>query len=148
MKLRQFFNNWVRSSPQTLQREYHVEYELKNFGQYYNDPFPTVEDFINAYNNSDTLDVTPSIDREIDYRSRTKSKESLIDMIKQYRSYPEFRNEKTVEEIYDGFANNRAMEMPIVIQFSDHMRVFSGNTRMDVAFQLSINPKVVIITID
>ena len=38
------------------------------------------------------------------------------------------------------------MDYPIVIEFSNgSKRVFSGNTRMDIAFQLGINPKVLLI---
>ena len=38
------------------------------------------------------------------------------------------------------------MDYPIVIEDEDgSKRVFSGNTRMDIAFQLGINPKVLLI---
>jgi hypothetical protein len=38
------------------------------------------------------------------------------------------------------------MDYPIVIEDEDgYRRVFSGNTRMDIAFQLGINPKVLLI---
>jgi hypothetical protein len=38
------------------------------------------------------------------------------------------------------------MDMPIVIEFSNgRQRVFAGNTRMDIAFQLGINPEVLIV---
>jgi hypothetical protein len=38
------------------------------------------------------------------------------------------------------------MDLPIIIEFSDGTRkVFSGNTRLDVAFQLGIEPKVLLI---
>jgi hypothetical protein len=38
------------------------------------------------------------------------------------------------------------MDLPIVIEDeSGYRRVFSGNTRMDIAFHLGINPKVLII---
>jgi FlaA1/EpsC-like NDP-sugar epimerase len=70
----------------------------------------------------------------------------LLDLIKSYRSYPEYRNEETLKAIYDGFKNNQPMDLPIVIEFKDgYKRIFSGNTRMDIAFQLGINPKVLLI---
>jgi hypothetical protein len=37
------------------------------------------------------------------------------------------------------------MDLPIVIQDNGYKRIFSGNTRMDIAFQLGINPKVLLI---
>jgi hypothetical protein len=67
-------------------------------------------------------------------------------MIRRYRSYPEFRNEGTVQAIYDGFNNNSPMVLPIVIEYADGEReIFSGNTRMDVAYQLDVTPKVLLI---
>lgn len=148
MGLVKFFNEWNKASEQTLRREYYVEYVLKNFGALCNDCFPEPEDFIEAHERSRVITITPEIDSMISYRSRTSSKEKLINLIRGYRSYPEFRNEQTVEDIYDGFKLNRTMEMPIVFNFSNcGMRVFSGNTRMDIAFQLGINPKVVLIEV-
>jgi hypothetical protein len=67
-------------------------------------------------------------------------------MIRRYRSYPEFRNEGTVQAIYDGFNNNSEMVLPIVIEYADGEReIFSGNTRMDIANHLGITPKVLLI---
>jgi len=38
------------------------------------------------------------------------------------------------------------MDLPIVIEFADgSKRILAGNTRMDVAFQLGINPKVLLV---
>jgi len=104
------------------------------------------DDFLNAIKNSKITTITPSEDQDIDYRSGTESYEELLDLIQNYRSYPEFRNEKTLKDIYDGFKNNQSMDYPIVIEFEDgSRRVFSGNTRMDIAFQLGINPKVLLV---
>jgi hypothetical protein len=103
-------------------------------------------DFLNAIKNGKIVTITPSEDQDIDYRSGTESYEELLDLLKSYRSYPEFRNEKTLKAIYDGFENNQSMDYPIVIEDKDgSRRVFSGNTRMDISFQLGINPKVLLI---
>jgi hypothetical protein len=108
--------------------------------------FESEEDFLNAVKNGEIVTITSDQDAEVDYRSGTKSYEELLNLIKSYRSYPEFRNEKTLKSIYDGFKTNQPMDLPIIIKFSGgYKRVFSGNTRMDVAFQLGINPKVLLI---
>lgn len=53
---------------------------------------------------------------------------------------------KRVEAIYNGYKNNSEMELPIVIEFNSGRRIiFSGNTRLDIAFQLGIVPKVLLI---
>jgi hypothetical protein len=143
------FNNWIIPSEEKLKLEYHVEIVLKR-----NDFFNTLEEFLDATENGVVKTVTRNDednddtinDYKIEYRSRTTNKDSLLGLIKSYRSYPEFRNEKTVEAIYDGFKNNSPMEYPIVLKFpSGKYRILSGNTRMDVAFQLGINPKVLVI---
>lgn len=143
------FTNWVMPSKSTLEREYQIEYELKNLGRRLGDPFPTNEDFIKACREGEIIVVDSSMDDEIDYRSRTTSKAELLSLIKTYRSYPEFRNEQTLDQIYEGFKNNKPMEMPIIISQDGgrYIRIFSGNTRMDVAFQLGINPKAILLEI-
>lgn len=139
------FNNWKKPTLTEMKLEYKVEYELKGLNRY--DWFPTVDDFIKAIKNADTLEVNKEFDRKIRNRSRTKTKEELLSLIKNYASYPEFRNEKTLDNIYDGFKNNSPMTMPIVLKINDDYRVFSGNTRMDIAFQLGINPIVIILSV-
>lgn len=135
------FNNWVVPSLSKLKQEYHVENDLKG-----NNYFDSEEEFLNAVKKGKIVTVTPQIDNQIDYRSQTANKEELLDLIKLYRSYPEFRNEKTLEDIYSGFQNNKPMEYPIVIEDpTGYQKIFSGNTRMDIAFHLDIIPKVILI---
>jgi hypothetical protein len=137
------FNNWVIPSDSDLEREFRVEHEMKGLNY-----FDSSSDFIQAIKNSEIVSVTPSMDRRISRRSRTNSFEELLTLIKGYRSYPKYRNEKTLRAIYDGFKDGEPMDMPIVIKGEDnHMTIFSGNTRMDIAFQLGIHPKVVMVQI-
>jgi hypothetical protein len=135
------FSNWKIPSLSKLKQEFKIEQEMKG-----NEFWEDEEDFLNAIENGNTITITPSEDQDIDYRSGTESYDELLDLIKSYRSYPEFRNEETLKAIYDGFKNNQSMDYPIVIEDKDgYRRVFSGNTRMDIAFQLGINPKVLLI---
>ena len=135
------FSNWKMPSLSQLKQEFKIEQEMKG-----KEFWGSEADFLNAVKNGKIITITPSEDQDIDYRSGTQSYDELLYLIKSYRSYPEFKNEKTLQSIYDGFENNQAMDLPIVIEFSDgSKRVFSGNTRMDIAFQLGINPKVLLI---
>jgi hypothetical protein len=135
------FSNWVMPSLSQLKQEFKIEQEMKG-----NEFWEDETDFLNAVKNSRIITITPSEDQDIDYRSGTESYEELLDLLKSYRSYPEFRNEKTLKAIYDGFENNQAMDYPIIIEDKDgSRRIFSGNTRMDIAFQLGINPKVLLV---
>jgi hypothetical protein len=135
------FSNWKIPSLSQLKQEFKIEQEMKG-----NEFWEDEEAFLNAVKNGKIVTVTPSEDQDIDYRSGTESYEELLDLIKSYRSYPEFRNEKTLQSIYDGFKDNSSMDLPIVIEDDNgYRRIFSGNTRMDIAFQLGINPKVLLI---
>jgi len=135
------FSNWKIPSLSQLKQEFKIEQEMKG-----NEFWENEEEFLNAVKNGKIVTITPSEDQDIDYRSGTESYEELLDLIKGYRSYPEFRNEETLKSIYDGFKNNQAMDYPIVIEDKDRSRrIFSGNTRMDIAFQLGVNPKVLLV---
>jgi hypothetical protein len=138
------FNNWVTPDETTLKREFKVEHTLKK-----NNFFESEEEFLNAVENGSIITLTDDEDKGLIYRSRTKTKDSLLGLIRTYGSYPEFRNEDTVEAIYDGYKNNTEMELPIVIEFSNgKRRIFTGNTRLDIAFQLGVEPKVLLIKSD
>lgn len=139
------FDNWVKPSENVLEREYHIEYELKHLGDRMGDPFPTVDHFLEACDDADIVSLSPRDDSLVGNRSRTRSKEELLSLIRGYRSYPEFRNEGTVEALYDGFRQGKPMELPIVFERNGKRRIFSGNTRLDVAFQMGITPKVMIV---
>jgi hypothetical protein len=71
----------------------------------------------------------------------------LLNLIRSYRSYPEFRNEQTIDNLYSLIGRDMPMTMPIVLMFreSGKMRILGGNTRLDVAFQLNKTPKVLVV---
>ena len=100
------------------------------------------------YNNGEVTEITPDMDSGMSYRSHTTSKSELMNLISSYSSYPTLRNEKTVDAIYDGFKNNSPMKMPIVLRYPNgRLRVFGGNTRMDIANQLDVPVTAVIVDI-
>jgi hypothetical protein len=135
------FDNWKLPSLEQLMFEFKVEHTLKG-----NDFWNSEEDFLEAIENAEVISISKEEDRNISYRSRTRSKEDLLSLIRGYRSYPQYRNEKTIEKIYEGFMENKPMDLPIVIEFANgRRRIFSGNTRLDIAFQLGITPKVLLV---
>lgn len=135
------YTNWVKPSIDSLKKEFKIEHELKG-----HDFFDSEEEFLEAAGKAQVVTITSSEDARIAYRSRTASKKELLNLIKGYRSYPKYRNEKTLENMYNRFQENEPMDMPIVIEFeSGQRRIFGGNTRMDIAFQLGIDPKVLLV---
>lgn len=138
------FRNWIVPDASVLAREFKVEHELK--GLHY---FKNLNDFLNAVKGGKIISVDNNLDKKILRRSRTSTFDSLFRLISTYRSYPEFRNEKTLQAIYDGFKANKPMEMPIILNLPNNkLSIFSGNTRMDVAFQLGITPKVILVNVN
>ena len=134
---------WIRPSTENLKQEYHVEVVLKG-----NNFFDSEQQFLNAAENGQVVTVDSETDKQIAYRSRTRSKDQLLSLIRGYRSYPEFRNESTIENLYTRISNRQPMTMPLVVRFKDgSIRVLAGNTRMDVAFQLGVEPQVLVINI-
>lgn len=139
------FSNWKVPDLKQLKLEFKVEHQLKR-----NNFFESEEDFLERVDKGNIITITEQDDRSISYRSRTKSFDQLHNLIRSYASYPEFRNEDTLKNIYKGFREGKAMDLPIVIEFSNGARrIFSGNTRLDVAFQLGVTPvKVLLIKSD
>jgi hypothetical protein len=135
--------NWTTPSIPTLKREFNVEQVLKN-----QNFFPDENSFLNAVKNATVQEITPEIDATIGYRSGTTTKEQLLELSKTYASYPQYRNEGTIDAIFDGLKSGTEMEMPMVLQFPNgKKRVFSGNTRMDASRQLGINPNVLMLNV-
>lgn len=138
--------NWVAPSDDSLRQEHRVEYRKHLAPRLNRDIFPTEEVFIRAVRASRTMVVTSSIDSTIGNRSHSRSMDSLLSLIKGYRSYPKFRNEKTLAALEEKIVGGKPVDMPIVVKFPNgRMEVFAGNTRMDIAFMHGISPTVVLL---
>lgn len=137
------YDKWVLPSEDDLKREYKVEHKIKGRNE-----FPTEESFLKAIKNAQPEEITPEKDKSIDYRVQTKDYDELLSLIKTFKSYPQYRNEETLKSLYKKIKNNQPLDMPIVMEYSDgSRRILSGNTRMNVAFQLGVNPKVLIVKV-
>jgi hypothetical protein len=133
---------WVRPSNQDLMREFNVEHEKKGLGF-----FNSEGDFINAANQGVVRNVTPDLDLTIGNRSFTPTAQDLINLSKGYRSWGSpYRNEGTIQSIYEGLNQGGNMTMPMVIEYGDGFkRILSGNTRMDAARHLGLTPQALFI---
>jgi hypothetical protein len=137
------FSNWRAPSISDLKREFHVEHELKGL-----ECFESEKDFINACKRGKLTSITKDMNSNIGNRSNTRSFAELLGLIKSYRSYPKYRNEDTLRGLYGAFKENKEMDLPIILKDEDgSMSVFSGNTRLDVAFQLGLTPKALVVSI-
>lgn len=136
--------NWQFPRDENIVQEYNVEYQ-HHMKHTIGDIFPTMEDWENAIRNGTVEEITPEMDKAIAGRSQTQNKDELLGLIKTYASYPKYRNEDTLNELYNRVQNGLPLDMPLVFEDANgKRRVISGNTRMDVAFQSGVNPKVVV----
>jgi len=132
---------WIKPDTEAFKHEHHVECVLK--GMTFNGKWSEFSDFEADALKGEAVEIDKETDRQISYRSHTRSQEQLLNLLRSYRSWGTFRTEETVQHMYDGFDRRDAMPMPIVLRFKNgSMRVLGGNTRMDVAFQKGINPVV------
>lgn len=142
------YTSWVRPNDKDLELEYKIEYEIKPLKAMTNNAFPTVDSFKKAAKAAKVINLTPNVDSKIAYRSRTRTKEQILNLIRGYASYPQFRNEKTIDNIYKAFEENKPMTMPIVLKMPDgSMRIMGGNTRADIAAQLGITPQAILVEV-
>lgn len=79
-------------------------------------------EFLEAVQQAKVETLTPESDKSISFRSRTQKRDRLLELIKCYQSYPRFRNEKTLNAIYEGFRTNAPMDRPIVLDFDNGER--------------------------
>lgn len=136
---------WKRPDAKSIQHEYAIEY-THHAKHDYGHIFPTAEHFKRAIDSSPVVKITPSMDSKISYRSHTKDFDGLHNLISGYASYPEFRNKDTLTALNHRIKNGHPTDMPIVFKHSNGaMRVFSGNTRMDIAKHHGIHPEVVVV---
>lgn len=132
---------WVRPTYDDLVREFDVEHQRKGLGF-----FNSEGEFINAANQGVVRDVTPDLDVTIRNRSFTPTAQDLINLSKTYRSWGPYRNEGTIQSIYEGLNQGSNMTMPMVIQYGNGLnRILSGNTRMDAARHLGLTPQALFI---
>jgi len=137
------YNAWVIPDEDTLRREFKVEHEYKGLNL-----FDDIKDFFDAIEEGEIVSINRSDDSRIMNRSRTQSFDSLLNLISSYASYPKYRNEDTLKDLYTKMKENKELDFPIMLQYPNgERRIFSGNTRMDVAFQLGITPKVILVNV-
>lgn len=142
------FDNWVTPNLDSLKHEYDVEYK-KHLIDEYGDIWPTFKDFLNATKSGNIRRIDSLVDNRIENRSHTETYRELVQLLSGYRSWPKYRNEDTLKQLYNRFKQNKTMDLPIVLENEDgYYRIMSGNTRLDIAFQLGIKPKILVVKID
>tara|TARA_R100000908_G_C3756592_1_gene151379 strand:+ start:3361 stop:9717 length:6357 start_codon:yes stop_codon:yes gene_type:complete len=126
--------NWTKPTKDYLKKEYDIEIRKKGLTDLISE-----EEFITQGLNA----PVQSINNTSSIRNRTfnKTREEIINQSQNYKSWPEFRNEGTIDDIYTGFKKGNPMK-PIILmdQGTDGTRIISGNTRLNVAEQLNKSP--------
>ncbi len=139
---------WIPPRSEDLKKEYDIEYKL-HIEPEYGDVFPTFKTFVDAAKKGKIVKVSSTMDGRITNRSGTRNMKELLSLIKTYRSYPKFRNEKTLEDLDKKIQSKTAeMSVPIVLQFPNgELRIMGGNTRMDIAFWYASSVPVLLVKV-
>lgn len=128
---------WIAPTMQDLKKEYEIEYQL-HIKPEYGDVFPSFKDFVEGARRGAIIEIDRKQDESIEGRSHTENMEDLFSLIKTYRSYPKYRNRRTLEDLEAKIKGKGEMSMPIVLMFNKpwrkHLRILGGNTRLDIAF--------------
>ncbi len=139
---------WIPPRSEDLKKEYDIEYKL-HIEPEYGDVFPTFKTLVDAAKKGKIVKVSSTMDGRITNRSGTRNMKELLSLIKTYRSYPKFRNEKTLEDLDKKIQSKTAeMSVPIVLQFPNgELRIMGGNTRMDIAFWYASSVPVLLVKV-
>jgi hypothetical protein len=135
--------NWVDNSTADLQQEYNVEYQY-HVRHWAGDIWPTFEDFEDAYRAGQTISLSNTSGIS---GATMMPVEDLLDMVKGYRSWPQYRNDKTFQDIIDGIHNGSPMKLPIVLEKNGRRTIMSGNTRLNLALVLTGSGKAKVVQI-
>jgi len=140
------YNSWQTPSAKNLKQEYDIEYK-HHVRDWAGDIWPTYKDFLADVKTAKKVKISKGTDSSIGNRSRTKDKKSLLRLIKGYASYPQYRNEKTIDNLYNRIEKGESLDMPLVLKTKRGMEIMAGNTRMDVAFHTGNTPTVLVIDV-
>jgi hypothetical protein len=132
-------SNWNNATEQYLKKEYDIEIRKKGLSNLISE-----EEFINQGAQQSVAPIENATD--LAYRTVNPTRQSIIDQSKNYASWPQYRNEQTIDDIYKGFETGKAMDPIIVMEMPNGtQRIVSGNTRLNIAEQLGIKPSGVTI---
>lgn len=136
------FTNWSFPNEATMQADF-KEYKKKETSKWqgrassmgFRFPiFDTFDDFSNALRSAEVITLTPQHDSRIANRSHTSNIDDLKSLVGSYV------RPRDVDRIVHGFESNAPIPMPIVLKGRKGEWIMAGNTRLDTAFILGVNP--------
>lgn len=143
------FTNWSMPDEATMQADF-KEYKKKEDSKWegrarsmgFRFPiFDTFEDFKEALMTSPVITLDKAHDRNIKNRSHTSSIEQLKALVSGYYQ------PRNVDRIVQGYESNAKMPHPIVLKGSKGEWIMAGNTRLDTAFIMGVEPKVIVVDV-
>lgn len=141
------YNNWTRFTDQSLHDDFQ-EYKYKEMSKWQPRSsvigsrwpiFQDIQDFQSALVKSPIVEI----DKLSSVLNLTKnhSISDIKDMVSTY-SMP-----RDVNRIIQGFKQNAAMPLPIILQGSKNMWIMAGNTRQSVARVMGITPRALLVDV-
>jgi len=150
MRLESYLNeNWVFPDDKTLKADF-SEYKKKEDTKWRSRVdsigarfplFKDFNDFKQSLKNAKVVHLRAGTDSQISNRSHTSSIESLKSLVNSYH------RPRDVDRIVQGIESGAKMPMPIVLKGSRGLWIMAGNTRLDTAFILGNQPKVLMVDV-
>lgn len=150
MRSLQSYKNWVWPSKLDLEKEYNIEWVKKRLSSSIGISFIDASDFVEKIKkHSMEKEFSEGEWNQVTGTTSYHDKNSLRNLLMTYRSWPKYRNDSTLNDIFDGFANNEKMDMPIILHLGNFKyQIMSGNTRGNVALILGFKPKCIVFNLN
>jgi hypothetical protein len=133
------FNNWVSPSTDEIKRSYYGESVPNNEGAH--EYFDSLGKYTKSLKDARVIKIDKFGDGYIGGRTHANTQRKL------FNKFPDKKQE--IMSLYEKMNNNESVFIPIVVVFESGDRVIvSGNIVMDIAFQLGIEPKVLLVYSD
>lgn len=120
--------NWIENPKDQIEAEYEREF-VRYFGRVL-----SLEEFSNKLDEGKRVYISVDRDNGIRNMTRCNSITGVVDLIKTYRSYPQYRNEKTIAALYARIVNGMQVHMPLFVKKDGVVTIIAGNTRQNLAY--------------
>lgn len=142
-----YYNNWRLPNKKELDLEFYIKQQKTRYIEYFRNEynaniFDSEENWHKAINQGVVKQLNLNEDYTIERRTFSSSMENLKNLVSTY-AYP-----RDPDRIANGYKNDDVIPMPIILESQNGRKVIiAGNTRLDVARIMNIepDPKVLVI---
>ena len=142
------YRNWIRYTPQSLSLDF-SEYKKKESSKWASRAaqlgarfplFDTEQDFQSALDQAEVVRID-----ELPYDVQNMTHNTSLDSIKHMVGT--YQKPRDVDRIVQGYENNQALPLPIILKGHKGAWIMAGNTRQSTARVLGISPQALLVDV-